>query len=278
MLRLPDTLLSQLLAEDVPHGDLTTHLLGVKDAPARMSFAARGHMVVACVEEAARIIELAGGSVLLHCRSGDSLPDRSPILEADGPAEALLAAWKVAQNLVESASGIAGAVRAMVEAAQKGGGASVACTRKSFPGTRAIALKAVAAGGGVAHRLGLSDSILVFPEHRAFLQGDLSAHMLRLRREVPEKKLVAEVCSRDEALILADAGVDVLQLEKFPPQEVAELALALRMMGQPPVLAVAGGVNPGNAEAYVRAGAQVLVTSAPYWAKPSDVQVRIYPA
>ena len=54
MYRLPDDLLQRLLAEDLPHGDLTTHLLGIGARSAIMTFAARGAMVVACIEEAAR--------------------------------------------------------------------------------------------------------------------------------------------------------------------------------------------------------------------------------
>jgi molybdenum transport protein len=262
-----------MLAEDLPHGDLTTFALGIGDRPGRMDFAARGAFVVACVEDAARLIELAGGSAQSVCRSGEALADKQPILTATGPAEALLAAWKVAQTLVEATSGIATATRRLVEAAERGGGAAVACTRKTFPGSRAAALKAVMAGGGTPHRLGLSDSILLFPEHRVFLGADLAGAVARLRRLAPEKKVVAEAATLDDGLALAEAGVDVLQLEKFPPERVAEMAARLAERGLRPLLAAAGGIDGGNAEAYVRAGAKVLVTSSPYWAKPAEVQV-----
>ncbi|HVI49999.1 MAG TPA: ModD protein [Candidatus Sulfotelmatobacter sp.] len=278
MYRLPDELLSRLLSEDMPHGDLTTHLLGIGSKPAAMTFAARGAMVVACIEEAARIVELAGGWAEMLVASGDAVADQGLLLRAEGSAESLLAAWKVAQTLVEQASGIASAVRRMVEAAASAGGATIACTRKSFPGTRAVSLKAVLAGGGVPHRLGLSDTILVFPEHRAFMAGDLAGYLLRLRQGAPEKRLVAEAATHEDALLLAEAGIDVLQLEKFPPEQVALLAQSLAGFSPRPVIAAAGGVNAKNAEAYVRAGAGVLVTSAPYNAPPAEVQVRIHPS
>jgi molybdenum transport protein len=73
------------------------------------------------------------------------------------------------------------------------------------------------------------------------------------------------------------AGFDVVQLEKFLPPDVATLVERLRSARPRPVVAVAGGVNPGNAAAYAQAGADVLVTSSPYMAKPRDVQVRIRP-
>jgi molybdenum transport protein len=276
MLRLSDDILSRLLAEDVPHGDITTHGLGIGAQPGRMTFAARAPMVLCCVEEAARMVVLAGGSAETHARSGDWLEPGSAILTAHGPAEALLAAWKVAQTLVEATAGIATATRRLVDAAAAAGGAAVACTRKTFPGAKAPSLKAVLAGGGVPHRLGLSDSLLIFPEHRVFLDSDLAGHIARLKAVSPEKKVVAEAASLEDALQLAQDGVDVLQLEKFSPDAVAEVARHLAALAHPPVLAVAGGINADNAAAYVRAGARVLVTSSPYWAKPADVQVRIY--
>ncbi len=92
---------------------------------------------------------------------------------------------------------------------------------------------------------------------------------------VREKKLVAEVKSVEEAILLAKAGIDVLQLEKFPPDQVAAVTAALTGLEPRPLVAAAGGVVAANAEAYVRAGARVLVTSSPYWAKPTEVAVTI---
>lgn len=275
-MRLSDAYLRALLDDDVPYGDATTLGLGIGAAAGKMRFSARGAQTLCCVEEAARLIELAGGTVRTDRRSGEKLENGALILEAEGTAEILLATWKVAQTLVEATSGIATAVAAIVEAASDAGEAVVACTRKNFPGTKALALRAVTAGGGVPHRLGLSDSLLVFPEHRAFL-ADPAAALALLKRRYPEKKVVVEVTSVAEALALAAMGADVLQLEKFAPEAVAQLVerLARRSIPDFPIIAAAGGVNAANATAYVRAGARVLVTSAPYWARPTDVSVLI---
>jgi molybdenum transport protein len=155
----------------------------------------------------------------------------------------------------------------------------VACTRKGFPGTRALAAKAVRAGGGVMHRLGLSETLLVFAEHRAFVpSGALPARLAALRRAQPEKRLVVEVGSLDEAVALAHAGVDVLQLERFAPDDLRTLRAALDREGLDARIAPAGGVNAANAVAYAAAGADFLVTSSPYFATPADVAVRIEPA
>src|SRR5208282_1844586 len=103
----------------------------------------------------------------------------------------------------------------------------------------------------------------------------LSALAGELKARAPEKKLVIEVKSLPEAIAAARAGFDVIQAEKFDPASIAEAARALASLSLRPILAAAGGINPDNAPAFVRAGADMLVTSWPYTARPADVAVTI---
>ncbi|HXW70209.1 MAG TPA: ModD protein [Methylocella sp.] len=275
--------LERLLDDDVPFGDLTTEALGIGAAPGVMRFAARDPMVVALVENAAAIIELSGCRVEVFEPSGTMLDPGSPILAAYGSAMALLRSWKVAQTLIEIWSGVATAARAIVDAARSvSPDIAVACTRKNVPGTKRFAISAVKAGGAAMHRLGLSETVLVFPEHRAFLsQIPLKEIIERLRRAAPEKRLVAEVTTLEAAVELARAGFDVIQAEKFTPAEISSLMAALNAMtpcGNRALVAAAGGIHAGNVAAYARAGADIVVTSSPYLARPCDVQVQIAPA
>jgi len=275
--------LEALLADDIPYGDLTTDALGIGAIVGVMRFTARDQMVLALVEDAAALIELAGCRVELFAGSGAVLDKGAPILSADGPASALLRGWKVAQTLIEIWSGVATEAHAIVRAARTvAPNIPVACTRKNVPGTKRFAVAAVKAGGAVMHRLGLSETVLLFPEHRAFLGHMPLADMVeRLRRAAPEKRLVVEVTTLDQAVAAAVAGFDVIQAEKFAPEQIAVLVArmtALTSMPARPIIAAAGGVNAGNAAAYAAAGADVLVTSAPYLARPRDVQVSITPA
>lgn len=272
--------LERLLEDDVPYGDLTTEALGIGAVDGVMRLSARAPMVLALAEDAAKIIELSGCCVDLCAASGSVLQQGAPILEACGPAAALLKSWKVAQTLIEIWSGVASETRAIVDAARAvAPNIPVACTRKNVPGTKRFAVAAVKAGGAVMHRLGLSETVLVFPEHRAFLgQQPLFQTVERLRRAAPEKKLVIEVNTADAALAAAVAGFDVIQAEEFSPAEVAALVKRVAVMAytrERPIIAAAGGVNAANAAAYAEAGADILVTSSPYLAKPKDVQVRI---
>jgi molybdenum transport protein len=262
--------LQALLDDDVPCGDLSTQTLAIGAQAAALEFRARQPMTVCATEEAARLFELAGAQAQLLVCSGTVAARGELLLQANGSAASLHHAWKTAQTLVEWASGIATATAAIVTAAN---GVAVACTRKNVPGTKAMSAKAVKAGGGIMHRLGLSETLLVFAEHRLFLSEASDQTITRLRRTQPEKKIVVEVSSVEEALRWSAAGCDVLQLEKFTPEMVAACRLALTSQTPRPLLAAAGGVRADNAAAYVAAGADFLVTSAPYTAAPRDVQV-----
>lgn len=279
--------LDRLIAEDLPHGDLTTETLQRTLGPGllthggrqcRIRLSARVEMRVCGIEEAYRLFERLGAQAECHVASGRTLPAGSLLLSAHGGVAAVFAGWKLAQTLIEWASGIATAVANMVEVVQAASPDTiVACTRKTAPFTRGLAVKAVRAGGGNMHRLNLSDSLLLFPEHAQLFDAGISLPdaASALRRVEPERSLVAEVLTVEQAQQLA-AHVQVLQLEKFSVTDVAEVATFLKQQSLSTVLAAAGGINVDNAAAYAAAGARVLVTSWPYQARPRDVQVQFH--
>ena len=127
------------------------------------------------------------------------------------------------------------------------------------------------------HRLGLSESLLLFAEHRRFLAEPPAATVARLHGALPEHKLAVEVYSAEEGLVWARAGADILQLEKVTPAAVAACRDLLASHELHPILAAAGGIHPGNAAAYAASGARLLVSSWPYSATPRDVAVSLVP-
>lgn len=276
-MRIPFALADALLDEDAPHGDLTSRVLGIGDVPARMVFRMRSPGCVCGTELALALLHRAGAEGRVLVRSGVRVDAGDVVLEASGAAGALHAAWKVAQTGVEYLSGIARATAAIVEAARAvAPDIAIVTTRKTFPGSKRLMIQAIQAGGADPHRLGLSETLLVFPEHRAFLSDPVTA-LAALRRRAPEKKLVVEVTSRAEADALLPAGPDILQCEKMTAEAVEDLVRALGATPLRPLVAVAGGVTAANAALYAATGADILVTSAPYAAPPADVQVTLVP-
>jgi len=277
---IPDSDIGRLIEEDVPYGDLTTHLLGLGDLPGRVAFSTREETTICCTEEAARVLQMCGATLTSCMPSGTKLPAGSEFLAADGPAQALHSGWKVALNLLEYASGIASRTQRIVEKGRAVNPAlSVVTTRKSFPGTKKIAIKAITAGGALPHRLGLSETVLVFKQHTAFM-GGLEAFLgsvSGLRLKARETKITVEADTREEALLIARSGADIIQLDKIAPAELTDTVAAIRTANPNILISAAGGINESNAAEYAATGIDMIVLSSVYFGKPSDIGVSIQP-
>ena len=268
------------IAEDAPLVDLTTHLLAVGDRAAQMRLTIRGEAVAACTEEAARIVQHCGAQVDRLLASGTPVAAGDVLLAASGPAADLLRAWKVAQNLLEYACGVAAATARMVRAVQAAApGVAVLTTRKHAPGLRRVALKATLSGGAFPHRLGVGETVLVFPQHRALAGGweGVSARLAAAAPALAEKKCVVEAHSLDDALRAAAAGADVVQFDKATPEQLRAWCPPLRERHARLGLLAAGGIHLGNAAEYAASGVDALVTSSLHYAPPADVGVTIEP-
>lgn len=277
---IPDSEIERFMEEDVPYGDLTTHLLGMGDRPGRIVFSTREETTLCCTEEAARLLQKCGATVASCMPSGTRLSAGIEFLAADGPAQALHTGWKVALNLLEYASGIASRTQRIVEKSRAvNPSLSVVTTRKSFPGTKKIAIKAVTAGGALPHRLGLSETVLVFRQHTAFLGGleSFLGTVSGLQSKARETKIIVEADTCEEALLIARSGADIVQLDKIAPAQLADTVRAIRVINPNILISAAGGINESNATEYAATGIDIIVLSSVYFGKPSDIGVSIKP-
>lgn len=176
MVYFPDSYLDDLIREDAPYGDETSTLLGIEDQPGMVVGAPKVTGVVSGVSVAAKLCRRVGLKATEHVKDGDRVEAGTPVLTLEGTASQLHLVYKTAQRLMETCSGIAGWTRQMVDAAQSvNPNCQVALTRKHFPGAKLLSLYAILTGGGVFHRAGLSESILVFDQHRVFLPDPFKA-------------------------------------------------------------------------------------------------------
>jgi molybdenum transport protein len=234
--------------------------------------------VVCCTEEAVRLLEKCGAKLLFSIPSGTIAEPGTLILRAEGSAGALHAGWKAALNLLEYASGIATRTRAIVERARAANpDVSLVTTRKSFPGTKKVAIKAIMAGGALPHRLGLSESILVFPHHTVFLGGlePFLENLPALKTSAPEQRIIVEAQTPEEALSIAAAGADIVQVDKMSIAALSKLVLDIRAAYPGVAISAAGGINADNAAAYAATGIDIIVLSSVYFGKPSDISAVI---
>lgn len=275
---LSDAAIAQLIEEDVPYFDLTTLGLGIGKQPGEIEFHSRHPMVVCATEEAARVLEQCGATVLSQVESSTTVAEKQLILKATGSAEALHIAWRIALNLLEYASGIATRTNNLVKAAhQVNPSVGIVGTRKVFPGTRALSMKAILAGGAIPHRLGLSESILIFKEHLTYLGGmsGLLECLPALKQRFQEHKIAMEVETIANAWAIAQAGVDMIQFDKVSCADLKPVVPSLKNQYPRIKLAVAGGITLDNVQEYASTGVDLLVTSFPYFGKPADIGVKM---
>ncbi len=270
--------IDRLIEDDAPLGDLTSFSMGLSGKKGKISLRARHEMVACCTEEAARVYTRAGLSVLNCTPSGVKVAEGALLLEAEGDAAAIHTAWKAGSVLVEFASGIATRTRFLFDAARSvNPQTTLAGTRKHPPYLKKVAMKALMAGGGVPHRTGLSDTILIFREHLIFVggMGNINQIILNLKQCQKEKKIVAEAHTTEEAVALAKAGADAIQVDKMSPRDFANCVRICKSLSPEIKMLAAGGINPGNAREYAQGGADVLVSSWMYFAPPADITVEI---
>jgi len=277
MLRISDARLDYFMAEDVPYVDLTSEILGIGPVAGQMEYFSREACVVAGVDEVARIAEKAGCTVELPHAAGDHVEPGETIIRVIGSAGQLHQVWKVGLNLLDHLSAVATRTRNMVDAVHAvNPRCEVLTTRKSMPGCKDLLVEAVMTGGAFPHRLGLSETVLVFDHHMKFLGGfdEFVKRLPEFRSRCIEKKLFVEA-NADQARTLVAAGVDGIQFDKIPADELRALVEELRAVDPHVTLIAAGGVNPTNAAEYAATGVDGLATTAPFNAKPLDMSVRM---
>lgn len=176
------------------------------------------------------------------------------IASLKGPAGPILAGERTALNILTRLSGIATATRRAVEAV-KPHPTRVACTRKTTPGLRVLEKYAVRVGGGINHRFGLFDAVLIKDNHVA-VAGGLRPAIARARAAAGHMmKIEVEVDSLDQIAEALDAGVDAVLLDNMSADRVRE---AVGMVAGRAVTEASGGIRPSTVQDYAEAGVDIV--------------------
>ena len=270
MRRLPEVLIEPVvrlaLAEDLGRaGDVTAMACIPEGARMKAAFAARKPGVLAGID-CVRLAVLAmdpKASVDLSLRDGDAFDAGAVLAVVEADARAFLSAERTALNLVGRLSGVATLTRTYVEAVA-GTKARIADTRKTTPGLRALEKHAVACGGGINHRFGLDDAILIKDNHVAVCGGVVEA-VRRAKAFAPHlMKVEVEVDGLDQldavlALIDEGAAPDVIMLDNF---SLDDLRAAVARVAGRIVLEASGGVDLTTVRGIAETGVGVISVGA----------------
>lgn len=279
MFYISDSYLDSLIEEDIHIADITTEALKIGDKRGTLECFPKADCVLSGVAETSRIFKRVGCECTVLASNGDRVKAESIFLRVRGTACALHSVYKLAQNIMEYSSGIATRCFALVTNARSvSPDIEVAVTRKHFPGTKRLSLKAAVDGGAMVHRMGLSDSILVFDQHREFTEGTEGFIKILpdITRRFPEKKIMTEANSPKDAVAFALAGAAVVQCERFSCEELAACVPLMRAANPNVIISAAGGINADNAAKYASCALDVLVTSWPYFGNPMDIKMRFH--
>jgi nicotinate-nucleotide pyrophosphorylase (carboxylating) len=219
------------LKEDIGNGDITSEFFIPETLDASGRIVARQPAVVAGTGTAAKIFRTIDPAIevqIVHA-DGDPVVDGDVVLEVRGRARSILKAERVALNFLQRLCGVATLTRQFVDAVGNHP-AKILDTRKTTPGLRALEKAAVVAGGGVNHRSGLYDMVLVKDNHLAALGGlsGFADQIRQLRKERPNIRIEVEADDLEQVRAFVDIdGIDAILLDNMVPAQIRE-ALALR--------------------------------------------------
>ncbi|MGH9382630.1 MAG: carboxylating nicotinate-nucleotide diphosphorylase [Thermoanaerobaculia bacterium] len=243
------------LAEDLGDaGDLTSQTTLPPDATADGHVVARAAGVIAGLDVALSAFRFLDGAAPVEIErlltDGTEVGPGVAVARVAGPVHVLLGAERTALNLLGHLSGIATATRELVRRVE-GTGARITDTRKTTPGLRALEKYAVRCGGGVNHRLGLHDAVLIKDNHIVAV-GNVGEAVRRARAEVPPgiaiQVEVDDLTQLEEALA---AGAEMILLDNMPPARLRE---AVQRTAGRALLEASGGITPETVRAVAETG------------------------
>jgi len=250
--------IDRALAEDVPTEDVTSVATISADARGEGVFGAREAGTVAGLGIAALVFETVMGQTVT-----DRVPDGTRVAAGDvvmrvaGPTRGLLTAERTALNFACHLSGVATATAAWVDALE-GTGARVLDTRKTLPGWRALEKYAVRCGGGLNHRMNLSDRALVKDNHVVAAGGVVPAYDA-VRRAYPDLRVEVEVTDLDQLRELLDAGCVEILVDNMSTEMMSE---AVRITGGRAKLEASGGLTFDRAREVAETGVDFVSVGA----------------
>jgi nicotinate-nucleotide pyrophosphorylase (carboxylating) len=254
-----DRLIDLWLAEDVGYCDLTAQLMLDEDAQATLYMNAREPMVIAGIEVAAMIGRRYDPSLSMQVlvRDGQRVDKGTRLMAIAGSARSIVTVERTALNILQRLCGIATLTARYVQEIE-GTKARLIDTRKTTPGLRMLEKHAVTCGGGLNHRLGLDQGVMLKDNHIA-IAGSIGKAVERVRRHLPILTKIEVECDRLEQVSEAlAAGADVIMLDNMPVPQMRE---AVTMVAGRAKIEASGGIRLDTIREVASTGVDYISTS-----------------
>ena len=257
------------LREDLGAGpDITTQSTVPKDQRSKAVFASRSAGCIAGIDIAVAVLEMVCGpkNVLVDKKASDAdrVEPGRVLMHVTAPTRGLLTAERTALNLLGHLSGIASATRKWADVIAASG-AQVRDTRKTTPGMRALEKYAVRCGGGVNHRMSLSDAALVKDNH-IVAAGGVAQAFAAVRAAAPNLAVEIEVDTLEQLHVALGAGADLVLLDNMAPSVLRDAVLIAEAhratTGKSVILEASGGLTLDNAADVAATGVRYISVGA----------------
>ena len=251
------------LEEDLRYGpDATTAATVPADAVATATIAPRASGTLAGLPAVRAVFDevVRDYEVVATMEDGSKVRPGDEVLVVRAPVRALLTAERTALNLLCHLSGVATATAAWVDAVA-GTGVAIRDSRKTLPGLRLLEKYAVRCGGGVNHRLGLGDAVLIKDNHVA-AAGSVAAALRAAREAAPELPCEVEVDTLDQLDEALGEKAELVLLDNFLPEHCVTAVRRVADLGAPTKLEVSGGLKLADARVYAETGVDYLSVGA----------------
>jgi nicotinate-nucleotide pyrophosphorylase (carboxylating) len=265
-------LVRQAVAEDLGSGDITTRAIVTAGQTGSGMFLAKRACVVAGLELAREVFRQLDPLVVFlgEAHDGDVCAAGTVIARVNGPAASLLVGERTALNFLQWLSGVATETHRFVEAA--GGRITVLDTRKTVPTFRAILKYAVRCGGGVNHRMGLYDGVLIKDNHIR-LAGSIEEAVKRVRATGTRLEIEVEAQSLADVDAAIAAGADIIMLDNLVDDELRD---AIARIAHRAHVEISGGVTLDRVHRIAALGADdVSVGAITHSAPAADISLEI---
>ena len=263
MILLPfyvDDIIKTALNEDINYIDSTADLLIPEDSVSSAYFQAKASGVVAGLEIALRVFTILDPDMKIEChfKDGDEVKNGDIIAEFTGHTRLMLKAERTSLNILQHMSGIATYTNKCVKLVE-GTNASIADTRKTLPGLRALQKYAVTAGGGRNHRYNLTDAAMLKDNH-IDAYGGITAAVTALRKKAGHMlQIEVETRNLDEVKEAVDCGVNVIMLDNM---DCATMAEAVNLVNGRAKLEASGNITMENIAEVAKTGIDIISLGA----------------
>ncbi len=255
-----DDVIRSALKEDINYIDVATDLLLDPNTTATANFLAKADGVLCGLDVALRVFRLLSSEFQfeVYKKDGDKLQKGDIIAKVTGPVTLLLKGERTALNLIQHMSGIATATNVLVGLVE-GTCATIADTRKTLPGLRALQKYAVTCGGGKNHRFNLSDCAMLKDNHidaAGGIAGAVSALRSKLGHTV---KIEVETRNLEEVQQAVEAGADIIMLDNMTNQMMTD---AVKLVDGKALTEASGGITHATIAAIAKTGVDIISVGA----------------